>query len=213
GGVARARRRWRVLLGAVALVSLVVVPCWIEIRMGQLSGAPRIEDAWAATVWPRTAGSAPPVLRQAWSLSFRKDPPSTVEPANPAPAAPWLAAMLPAARVHDPRALTLGALVCASLLLAFAAPAEIALVRAAAVVLLPASILGVVFGSGDMVLLAIALAGAIALPRGRPLAAGVVIGLATALFPRLIPAVPLVIVAPAPTGVTRRRAAWGAASG
>jgi len=212
-GVARARRRWRVLLGAVALVSLVVVPSWIEIRMGQLSGAPRIEDAWAATVWPRTAGSAPPVLRQAWSLSFRKDPPSTVEPANPAPAAPWLAAMLPAARVHDPRALTLGALVCASLLLAFAAPAEIALVRAAAVVLLPASILGVVFGSGDMVLLAIALAGAIALPRGRPLAAGVVIGLATALFPRLIPAVPLVIVATAPTDVTRRRAAWGAAIG
>jgi len=213
-GVARARPRWRMVLGAVALASLVVVPSWIEIRVGRLSGAPRLEDAWAATVWPRASGSAPPVLRQAWSLSFRRDPPSTVEPADPAPAASALAAMLRATGVGDPRALTVAAAIAAGLLLALAAPAEVALVSGAGALLLPAAILGVVFGSGDMLLLVIVLVCAMALWRGHPLAGGVAMGVATALFPRAIPALPLVIVAMTANDPRRRRRAfWAVAVG
>jgi hypothetical protein len=135
-----------------------------------------------------------------------------VEPANPAPAAPAAAALLRAAGWRDPRMLVAAAAVGAGLLLVVAAPAEIALVRVLAL-LLPASIVGVLFGSGDVLLLAIVLACAMALSRGQPLAGGAMMGMATALFPRMIPALPFVIVAMTVNAGHRRRASWGAAVG
>ena len=48
-----ARWSWR-----LAVVVLAFVPAWIVMTVGRLSGTPRVQDAWAASVWPETRGCA-----------------------------------------------------------------------------------------------------------------------------------------------------------
>src|SRR6185369_17692328 len=76
GGVLRLPRRARAAIPVVALVVLAVVPASIVMTVGRLSGTPRVQRAWAASGWAyeRMEGPAP---LQAWSESFRKDPPAS----------------------------------------------------------------------------------------------------------------------------------------
>jgi glycosyl transferase family 87 len=164
GGALRMGRRARAALFATALVVLAVVPTWIVMTVGRLSGTPRVQDGWAATVWPASDG-ARPALREAWSVSFRKDPPGAAPVAAPASGARALARVLRAIAVRDPRLLALVALALAAVLIARAGPPDTALDRVAASVALPPAIVGVVFGSGSLVMLALVLAAAFVVAR------------------------------------------------
>jgi hypothetical protein len=180
-GALRARRRWRATVLVLGLVALAVVPTWIVMRVGRLSGTPRVQDGWAATVWPESDG-ARPSLRDAWSVSFRKDPPGAAPLAAPAPGARALARLLGALGVRDPRLLALVALALAALLIARLDPPETALDRLAASVVLPPALVGVVFGSGDLVKLALILGAALLVTRYARVPEGFAIaGLAVAL--------------------------------
>jgi hypothetical protein len=156
GGSLRMGRRARATVLALALVVLAVIPTWIVMRVGRLSGTPRVQDAWAASVWPETAG-AHPSLREAWSVSFQKDPPGILEASAPAPAARALARTLGAFGVRDPRLLSLLALGAVAILVARAGRGETGLDRVAASVMLPPALVGAVFGSGAVVMLALIL--------------------------------------------------------
>ncbi|PYQ40422.1 MAG: hypothetical protein DMF77_18430, partial [Acidobacteria bacterium] len=180
-GALRAQRRWRATVLTLALVALAVVPCWIVMRVGRLSGTPRVQDGWAATVWPEGDG-ARPALREAWSVSFRKDPPGAAPVAAPALGARALDRMLGAIGVRDPRLLALLALALAAVLVFRLRPPETALDRMAASVVLPPAIVGVVFGSGDLVKLGLILGAALLVTRYARVAEGSAIaGVAVAL--------------------------------
>jgi hypothetical protein len=180
-GTLRARRGLRLAVLATSVTLLAIVPVSIVMKVGRLSGAPRVQDGWAATVWPLRDGARPP-LREAWSVSFRKDPPAAVPPRAAAPA---LARLLGALGLRDPRVLTLLALIAAGVALARTAPLEMAMVPLAALVL-PPCLVGTVFGSGDVVLVALLAAG-LAAASGRGARAGVALGTAVAMFPRTVP--------------------------
>ncbi len=186
-GVVRARRAARTVVIALALGVLAIGPALVVMKVGRLSGIPRVQDGWAATVWP---GPSVPALREAWSVSFRKDPPGTASAGNPAPAARALAATLRGLGVADPRVLAVVALAAVALALARMGRGDVPLVRLAASLVLPPALLGVVFGSGDVVLVALALAAAVLVARRHAVAGGLVLGAGSALFPRLIPAAP-----------------------
>jgi len=158
------RRRARSVVFVLALVVLAVVPTWIVMTVGRLSGTPRVQDGWAATVWPESDG-ARPALREAWSVSFRKDPPGAASVATPAPGARALSRVLGTIGVRDPRLLALVALFLVAVLIARAGPRETALDRVAASVALPPAIVGVVFGSGNLVMLALVLGAAFVVAR------------------------------------------------
>jgi hypothetical protein len=164
GGALRLERRVRGTVLALALVVLAVIPTSIVMTVGRLSGTPRVQSAWAAAAWPGT-DEARPALRDAWSVSFGKDPPGLALPPAPSPAARALARLLGALGVGDPRVLGLLALGGVAVLMARAGPRETALERLASSVALPPAILGVVFGSGALVLLALALAAGQAVAR------------------------------------------------
>jgi hypothetical protein len=192
-GALRAHRRWRATVLVLGLVVLAVVPAGIVMRVGRLSGTPRVQDGWAATVWPESDG-ARPALREAWSVSFRKDPPGAVPVAAPAPGARALARMLGAFGVRDPRALALVALALAAVLVVRLGPPETALDRMAASVVLPPAIVGVVFGSGDLLLVALIAGATLLAARHARVGGGVAVGMAAALFPRLLPAAALLAI-------------------
>lgn len=183
-GTLRARRSLRLAVLAASVLLLAIVPASIVMKVGRLSGMPRVQDGWAATVWPLRDGVRPP-LREAWSVSFRKDPPTAV-PAAAAPAAPALGRLMGTLGLRDPRVLTLLALIAAGVALSRAAPPEMAMVRLAALVL-PPCLIGAVFGSGDIVLVALLAAGMLATATRRAVPGGVALGTAVALFPRIIP--------------------------
>jgi hypothetical protein len=157
GGALRMGKRVRFAVLAAALVVLAVIPTWLVMTVGRLSGTPRVQGAWAAAAWPGSE-EARPALHEAWSVSFRKDPPGLVPAPAPFAGAGALARVLGAFGVGDPRLLVLLALGVVAALLARAGLHDTALERLASSIALPAAILGTVFGSGALVLLALGLA-------------------------------------------------------
>jgi hypothetical protein len=93
----------------------------------------------------------------ALSTSFRKDPPGTVATSGAGPGVRALGRLLGRAGVADPRWLTLATVVVGAILLVRRGGGDASLSLAVAF-LSPAAALGVVFGGGDLVLLAIVLA-------------------------------------------------------
>ena len=164
GGALRMGHRARAAVLALAVVLLAVVPTWIVSTVGRVSGTPRVQDGWAAAVWPETDG-ARPALHEAWSVSFRKDPPGLAPPPTPAAGTRALARAIGALGLRDPRVLALLALAVVAILIARAGPHETALARLASSVALPPAILGVVFGSGSLVMLAMILVAALVAAR------------------------------------------------
>jgi hypothetical protein len=189
-GAVGARRRWRAGIMAAALIVLVAAPAAIVVKAGQLDGTPRVQDGWALTVWPRPPRTPPPRLREAWSQSFRRDPPRAIAAANVPPGAPAVASALWALGVKDPRGLGVLAVAGAAVLLAMLVPAEAALVVAGAL-LMPAAVIGTVVGSGDVVLLALVLGASALAMCGYRSAGGLTLGLSAGLYTRALPSVPL----------------------
>jgi hypothetical protein len=132
----------------------VVVPTVFVIWSGQRTGVARAQDEWLAHV------VAPAPALEAWSPSFRRDPPGPLSAGlEAAPAGPR-------APVRDPRPLTLAAAGLAAFFLArLAAPGARLLILAGAM-LSPAMVLSVVFGSPQSFVLA-GLAGGALLARAR----------------------------------------------
>ena len=183
GGVLRLPRRARAAIPVVALVLLAVVPASIVMTVGRLSGTPRVQRAWAASAWGYEIVEGP-MPRQAWSESFRKDPPGSA--AVPGiPGASLIADMLGAIGIRDLRALTVLALGAAVFFLSRVSPMEVGLERIS-VLLLPPAIVGITFGSGDVVLLALLAAALFAIGRGGVRSGSAMLGATAALFPRLL---------------------------
>ena len=160
-----ARRRGRAVLCALALTTLAVVPTLVLVEVGRISGTPRVQDGWAAAAWPSRDGGRP-LLKEAWSVSFRKDPPGSAVPDAAGPFARGTAAVLRALGVPDPRLLGLLAIAATAIAIAVFVPRDVALTRLAGSVLLPPALLGVVFGA-NMLVLALAVGGAILIERRR----------------------------------------------
>jgi hypothetical protein len=156
---------------AAAAMWAVVVPTAFVVWSGQRTGTARAQDEWLAHV------VAPAPALEAWSVSFRRDPPGPLigggEPERDGARAP----------VHDPRPLTVAAAGLAAFLLARLAPPGARLLVLAGAMLSPAMVLGVVFGSPQPVVLAGLAGGALlARARGWPVLMGMLTGgLLTAL--------------------------------
>jgi hypothetical protein len=145
-GVLQAGTRVRVALMGLAAVVVVVAPTLVAIRVAEASGIYRVQDRWALA-W--RSQDAPGTAREAWSTSFRRDPPAILEHATPSTFA----------RFREPRLAALAAIaIVAALLFAHVAPA----LRPLAIgigLLAPPIVVGTAFGSGAGVVLAV-LAGA-----------------------------------------------------
>jgi len=117
---------------------------------------------------------------EAWPASWRKDPPRRLPETAATPGAFALGRVLRALHWRDPRMLTALALVIAALVASrlVAAPARSAIL--AMVLLCPASVASVLFGAGDAVSLALVLLALAFAMRQRDLAAGGMLGAATA---------------------------------
>jgi hypothetical protein len=165
---------------AAAGIAAIVVPTLFVIWSGQRTGAARAQDEWLAHV------VAPAPAREAWSMSFRRDPPGPLIERGPAAPA---GERTPA---RDPRPLTLAAAGLAAFFLARLVPPGRRLLVLAASMLTPATALAVVFGSPQAVVLAGMTGGALlARARGGPVLTGLLTG-------GLVAAVAVVIVAGGP---------------
>jgi hypothetical protein len=191
GAGARARR-WLVGIG---LVAGVVVPTLMVVGLGRASGAVRAQDRWVAAVAPRG-----PVV-EAWSNSFRREPPAAIAPGSLSPVEAIARGLLDGLGRADPRLLVLLALGACVPLLSALAPARSQPLVLAAALLSPAAAVGVAFGSPTILGLAGALAAGLLAER-RPLMAGVLLGATAALVPPVLFAAPVVLAAGA--GSARR---------
>jgi hypothetical protein len=192
GVLARARGlRWAVLAFAGLLV--VAAPARALARIGEATGTPFAEHSWLEL--------ANPQAQQAWSTSFRGDPPSPLLETGPssAPGA-RLVARVP---LSDPRPLLVLALAVAAALAARAAASDQRLLAAATIVLAPPLAVGTVFGAPAALTLALLLAGR----AGHPFAGGLSLGAAAAFDHRALLAVPFLLAPP------WRRALAGLAAG
>jgi len=189
--------RARLALGALALLIVVAAPSAVMARVGQAAGIPRAQDEWLVAVSHsarQALGQADPApVREAWSMSFRHDPPAALEgDAFGTPSRRALGRVLAALGAADPRWILAAAVLLAGAVAVVVAPAEAAL-PLAAVALVPAAALGAVFGSGIVLALPLVLA-ALACRR-HPLWAAVALGLAAGVSPRLLLIAPLLLPA------------------
>ena len=202
-GVLGAGRRVRLALAVAALVAVAIVPARAMARVGTATGMPRTQDAWLA-------GVAPGTPREAWSQSFRRDPPGA-PPQSAIVEQPGQAAvamvMLPLG-LRDPRSVTLLALAAIAVLLVAFAPEAVALS-----LLIPAVVTGFVFGSGDLFGLLAVLAGAFLARAGRWLGAGAALGAGAVLVPPTVLVAPLWLAPAARERAATVRAALGLAVG
>ena len=137
-GVLRASAPVRLALVGVAVVAVVIVPTIVAIRVAAASGVYRAQDRWAVSLRPDTA---PGLVQEAWSTSFRKDPPATLESGYGGP-------------IREPRRITLAMIpILAALLLFLVAPGHRPIAIGLALLAPPVAV-GTMFGSGALVVLA-----------------------------------------------------------
>ena len=145
------RGAWLAAGAAVA----IVVPVAFVVWSGARAGVARGQDEWLARV------VAPAPALEAWSPSFRRDPPGPlIAGTEPAPVAPHM-------WVRDPRPLTLAAAGLAAFLLARLVPPSARRLVLAVSMLSPAMVFAVVFGSPQPLLLVGLCAGALVDSRAR----------------------------------------------
>src|SRR5206468_3055886 len=143
------------LVLVAAAAAAIVAPAAFVAWSGMRTGVARGQDEWLARV------VAPAPAREAWSPSFRRDPPGPlIAGTEPAPVAPhvW---------VRDPRPLTLAAAGLATFLLARLMPPGARRLVLAPSMLSPAMVFAVVFGSPQPLLLVGLCAGALVEARAR----------------------------------------------
>jgi hypothetical protein len=140
-GVLRSSARVRMGIVGVATIAVMIAPAIVAIRVAQASGVYRVQDRWAVSLRPDTA---PGITQEAWSTSFRRDPPAAVERGYG-----WSSGL-----VREPRRVTLAMIpLLAALLFALAGRSDRPLVLGLALLAPPIAV-GTVFGSGALVILA-----------------------------------------------------------
>lgn len=213
--VLRAPMRWLAGFLVVTLVACVVVPAAVVMGIGTRTGLKRAQDPWVVQVpadaarlargeSPHRDPSSTPLGREAWSESFRLDPPRLLVADAPLvpPGAALLGALLRPFRVDDGRLLSLLALGLAGAVLLGAPGTE----RPLALSLLLAAplVVGTVFGSRAPLALSLLLAATLVARQGRALAAGLLAGAACACAPEACLAAPFLILPVLPPARLRR---------
>jgi hypothetical protein len=169
--------------------------------------AVRAQDPWLAqTLRGRTR---PPAVAEAWSPSFRRDPPGPLEAGAGPPGAAALGAAL--GPLEDPRWLLLAASVAAAALIAGRVAPALVPAAGAGALLSPAAALGVAFGSPALLAVLGILVSSTLVTRARSLAAGLVLGATAAAVPWVVFAMPFVLLARAEA--SRGRALVGLGTG
>lgn len=194
-GVLDAGYRVRRVLVGIGLFVGVVLPALTVMGLGRASGAVRAQDAWVAAVASRA-----PVI-EAWSGSFRRDPPAVIDPqTRAAPASPVVRRVLSLTGRTDPRVLLLLAFGGCAALLSMRAPPTVQPLVLAAGLLSPAVAVGVAFGSPAILGLAgILTAGLLAARSGW--LSGVILGMTSLIVPLALLGAPVVLAG----GVEPRR--------
>ena len=142
-GVLRAGPRVRLAMVLAAVVVVVLVPTVVAMRVARASGVYRAQHPWAVAVRGVPA-------REAWSNSFRRDPPREVEAVRGwPPAAPPLRAV---GGARDPRLVPLVLMAGACLLAVFLVPGPLRPLAVAVTLLTPAAAIGTHFGGGILIL-------------------------------------------------------------
>lgn len=215
-GIVGVRVRARGALVVVAVLTVVVLPLLVVAGIGAQTGMPRAQDGvrvQARFDAARLAGGrspyAPPLGeaplgREAWTTSFRLEPPAALTPQHPLVppgAAAWLLLLRPLATA-DGCVLTLLALLLLLVSAALAVPAERRPFALAVAGLLPPLALGAIFGSGELWWLSLLVAAFVAARRGWPRAAGLLAGGAIATD---LHALPMAALLPLALAVERRR--------
>jgi hypothetical protein len=216
--VCGAPRRLRPAVAAVAAILTIGVPTLVLAGIGRHTGVVRAQDP-AVVQAEADAGrllglrspytpppEASPRGREAFSESFRLDPPAEILPSKPLlpPGPSLLAGLARPIGARDPRLLAVVAL------FALAAVAALGLEgrrrRAALVLVLFAAplALGTVLGSPGALSLAAIVGAWAAGRRGAPLVAGLLAGAAVAFDHRAVLVVPFVLLAPESRGAIRR---------
>ena len=210
------RERGRSALLAVAALAVIIVPASVVRGVGERTGIVRAQDRWAVQVQADAAriaeGRSPyappaaqqPIGREAFSMSFRLEPPAELLPNQPLvpPGSASLVALLRPLGLRDPRPLVLAALLALGAALYVASGGSRAPVALAGL-LVPPLALGSVLGS-PVALPAAALVGAFLAANAA--AAGFLAGVAAAFDHRAALVAPFVILAVRPAW---RRAAVG----
>jgi len=190
--VLRAPRTWLTRLAVSALLLVVVAPAVVVMGIGQRTGMRRAQDPWVVQAPADAArlarGESPlhdpshaPLGREAWSESFRLEPPRLLVPDAPLapPGAAVLAALLRPARIDDARVLSLLSLVLGLGALWVAAPREERPLAMGLLLGAPLAV-GTVFGSPTPLVLGLLLTALVLASRGRALLAGLLAGAACA---------------------------------
>ncbi len=201
------RRKARMAMGAAAALVVVAIPAWVVLRVGERTGVVRAQDRWTVQVQADAAllaqGRSPyvppatlvPIGREAFSTSFRLEPPAELIPDQPlsAPGTMTLVALLRRLGMRDPRPLLLAAL----LVLAAAAARVVApsfAPAAIALVLVPPLAMGSILGSPVVLPAAALVASFLAVRRRQPGLAGFLAGMAAAFDARAALAAPFALL-------------------
>ncbi len=209
-------RRVRLALVAVALVVCVLLPTGLVVAVGSATadaGAPRRgQDPWLAEVLeadaPVPPDGLPPVrAKEAWSTSFRLDPPAPLV-ALFTPRGELTEGLLRRLGLADPRWLSLVAvLVLAAVIVRRSSVPELAL---GVLLGAPAAAIGVAFASPATLALGGVLVSLTFARGGRPFASGLAAGATSAVTPFAFFAAPLAL-SPAAAEVRRSAVARGLA--
>ena len=221
--VLRAPRGWRTGLVVAAMALSVAAPAVVVIGTGERTGLKRAQDPWVVQAptdaarlargeSPHLEPSSAPLGREAWSESFRLDPPRLLVPDAPLvpPGAAVVSALLRPLGVDDGRLLSLLALCLAAALL-LRTPGEERPLAAALLLAAPFAV-GTMFGSQAPAALSLLLAAAVLARRGLGVLASLVAGAACACSHAVVLAVPFAIL-PALARPRGRRAVLGLAVG
>lgn len=202
-------RRWRIGMQVLTLLLLVLLPTWLVLSANRAAGVVRAQDHFVveARGAPRLEvrdgrPSAPAPVVEAWSRSFLKRGEKTYVP-DDASSRAGLGRWLDRLGVPDARWLSMALLV-----------AGLALLRrhaGFALLMCPLGAVGLAFGSGHTLALALVLVAATLLPAqaGRTFLqalAGLVVGLACAWFPETWLALPWLLARASPAARPAR--AW-----
>ena len=140
-GVLRASARARVAMIGLATIAVVIVPTIVVMRVAEASGVYRAQDPWAVS---SRRDTAPGIAKEAWSTSFRRDPPATLERGHG-----WSMGLL-----REPRRITLAMIpIVAALVASLVVPAHRPMALGLSLLAPPLAV-GTVFGSGALAVLA-----------------------------------------------------------
>ena len=183
-------------LAAVAVLAVVVAPARLVAVAGDRTGPSRVQDPWTVQAradgarlaagespWSTAVGASTRTGREAWSTSFRLEPPRVFEPSRPLlpSGGSTLAALGRLVGASDPRSLLLLALGGVLLLVILGLPVELRPMGLGFGALLPFVSVGTVFGTPVALGVVLVAGGFVSLSMGAPILAGLLGGAAAAM--------------------------------